>query len=207
MRTVFNDDLAGARFGRLLVLRKADVKLGGKPSWACQCDCGNEKVIVGYSLRKGRSTSCGCAHKEMVSNLFRKHGMSGTQIYTIWTAMVDRCTNPKAKRYKDYGGRGVSICDRWLTFDNFYSDMGDYKEGMSIDRIDNNIGYSPENCRWTDDISQANNKRNNVLVSLFGRTQTLAQWCREIGVKYSTAHEKMRNGVSFDVIFGVGSAV
>ncbi len=167
-------DITGRRFGRLVVIKRHGSDKYGKPTWLCQCDCGNQKVMLGSLLKSGNSTSCGCKTLEAST----KHGMAGTNTYTIWIDMVRRCTNPKIKQYKNYGGRGIKICEEWLNFETFFNDMGDRPEGMSLDRINSDGDYCKENCRWVDNMTQQSNKRNNTYVEFNGERNTLAQWGR-----------------------------
>jgi len=125
----------------------------------CLCGCGNEKDIRLASLVIGHTKSCGCLKDEKVAQRMTKHGKYKDRIYRIWSGMVQRCTNKKSTNYKNYGGRGISVCDEWLLFDNFYKDMGDDKKGLTLDRIDNDKGYTKENCRWATYSEQADNKR------------------------------------------------
>lgn len=123
-----------------------------------------------------------------------KHGMAHTPIYRLWRAMHNRCKNPNVAAYPDYGGRGIVVCERWQEFENFFADMGERPEGMSLDRIDNDGPYSPENCRWATRFEQAHNKRNLHLVTAFGRTQTISDWSRETGVKLGTIWQRLASG-------------
>ena len=120
--------------------------------------------------------------------------MTGTKIYGIWGAMLRRCRNPRCKAYPDYGGRGIAVCDRWLRFENFFEDMGERPDGSSLDRIDNDEGYSPENCRWRSLTEQGNNKRNNVLIEHGGEFLTPAEWSRRTGIKDATIRQRIRLG-------------
>jgi hypothetical protein len=159
-------NLIGERFNRLLVIDLGNKSKSGQKTWFCKCDCGNFKEIRHGDLRNGRSTSCGCIQKEMLKQRFRTHGMAKKPIHNIWLSMKARCLNPLSNDYANYGGRGIKICDRWLKFENFYADMGDKPDGLSLDRIDNMGDYSPENCRWADWFVQANNRRARSIYRL-----------------------------------------
>ncbi len=154
--------LVGKRYGRLVVCEfshsqttsKEGLELRqGIPYWKCKCDCGEEKIIRGTSLKNGYTRSCGCYNKDV----HRTHGMEKTKVYAVWAGMKQRCQNPKHRAYHNYGGRGITVCERWQKFENFYADMGD-PTGV-IDRIDNDGNYEPENCRWTDWSTSNKNQR------------------------------------------------
>lgn len=157
----------GNKYGRLFVASDAGCDKFGNKQWHCICDCGNEKVIIGTNLRKGLTKSCGCLHKEIAREEGKKtatHGRALTPAYRTWVAMVRRCTKPTDQAFWRYGGKGVTVCDRWLNnFENFYADMGDRAEGMTLDRINPFRGYSPDNCRWADSKTQANNTQHKFL--------------------------------------------
>ena len=185
-------EMVGRKFGKLTVL-KEDGKTKKELKYYCECDCGNFITRVGYALRHGTATSCGCGRKEINVT----HGMTDTRIYRIWKHILSRCINKNAHAYSDYGGRGIVICDEWKNnFKVFYewSINNNYKDILTIDRIDNNGNYEPNNCRWATSIEQANNKRNNVLVDYMGEYITLRSLSIKTGITYNIlAHRYYRN--------------
>lgn len=190
-------NLIGKRFGRLVVIEEAGRDKFGEVQWLCRCDCGNSKTSSGSRLRKGKCTSCGCYQKEAIVRAKKKHGMFGTRIYNIWSSMLQRCTNPNNAKFKNYGGRGISVCDDWSnSFEAFYewSMSNGYADNLTIDRIDVNGNYEPSNCRWIGMIDQENNRTNNVLITIGGVTKTRTEWCRINGIRPQTACQRIRYG-------------
>lgn len=188
-------DITGQRFGRLVVIGiegKTIYPTSTSYFWKCQCDCGNLAVVRGMALKRQSTQSCGCIRKELAASLKKTHNLRGHSLYSVWNAMVFRCSNPKDKRFHDYGGRGITVCERWLSLENFINDMGDRPEGTSIERIDNNLGYSPENCKWATRTEQQRNKRTNVLISFNGETKCITQWATEIGISATSLRNRLK---------------
>lgn len=203
-------DINGKRFGKLTVIREGDkkVKPCGSPvkMWICKCDCGNTTLVSTSDLNNGHTTSCGCVKRGMLGNITRKHGMTKTRIYKIYRGMISRCYSKSNPHYDLWGGRGIKICDEWLGehgFENFmeWSMNNGYENGLSIDRIDNNGNYEPLNCRWTTWIVQANNTRKNIYVTYKGKTQSLPDWCRELGLEYNMIYLRYKRGWDTEKMF------
>lgn len=201
--TKLRTDMIGTRFGRLTVLYRTPNK-GRRTAYMCQCDCGNKTIATSENLVAGHTKSCGCINKERASIALReqnmKHGLSYTRLYRIWAHMRSRCNLKRHERYHEYGGRGIKVCPEWDDFQNFHQwaiDNG-YNESLTIDRIDNEKGYCPENCRWTDYKTQNNNRDYNVHLTHNGKTMTVAEWAREIGVKDATLRSRLKAGWSIE---------
>lgn len=185
-----------AVFGRLTVLR-ADSARGSKYYW-CRCACGNEKSVRRDHLLKGRVRSCGCLNSELtrarVVNLQRantKHGKCKTRAYNVWSSMRERCSNPNHNAYHRYGKRGIVVCERWSKFENFLADMGDPPISYTLERIDNDGPYSPDNCKWATRMEQGNNREINRRITLDGVTHTVAEWSRISGISYKTLSNRV----------------
>jgi hypothetical protein len=180
----------GHTFGRLTVISRAN-NIGKQTAWNCLCVCGNTKVVMSAHLHSGNTASCGCFRKEVATT----HGMTHTKTFRTWTHMRDRCYNKSDKRYNCYGGRGISVCDRWLdSFENFFTDMGEAPKNMSIDRINVNGNYCPENCRWATSEQQGNNTRTNHFLELGKERLTIAQWSRKTGIGTATIIKRIALG-------------
>jgi hypothetical protein len=152
-------NIIGQRFGRLVVLEYRGSDRGNTPFWLCQCDCGEQTVTRGNSLRSGGAKSCGCWYREAIGHRARTHGHYTTRTYSSWVNMIQRCTNPKSTGYKNWGGRGITVCERWRSFVNFLADMGERPLKTSLDRRENDKGYFKENCRWATPKEQLENRR------------------------------------------------
>jgi hypothetical protein len=189
-------DLTGQRFARLLVLERTSNNRDGKTRWLCACQCGQRTTVLGKYLRSGHTRSCGCLMRETAAGLQRTHGGTRTKEYRVWQLMRARCddaTNPH------YGGRGLSVCDRWEAFENFYADMGPRPSSEhQIERRDNDAGYGPENCVWATPKEQANNRSSNRLLTLGGLTLTMQQWSEELCLPYKTIHSRVGRGWSVE---------
>lgn len=191
------NDLTGRKFGRLTV---TDVhsKVGRKYRWSCLCDCGAEKVVYGYNLTNGHTQSCGCLASESKSERKKTHGLRKHPLYHVWSTMRQRCNNPANHKFKDYGGRGIRVCQRWETsFKNFHDDMVEgYVKGLQIDRIDNNSGYGPDNCRWVTQTTNSRNRRNNHILTLDGESKCLGEWAEITGIQIGTLWYRVSSGWS-----------
>ena len=153
-------DMIGQRFGRWAVLARAGSRYGRQPTWLCRCDCGTERIVLGASLRSGNSRSCRCLSRELTAVRSKRHGWHGTPTYCSWASMLTRCTNPRHDNFPNYGGREITVCDRWRNhFDAFLADMGPRPRGHTLDRIDPSGSYEPSNCRWASAATQSQNQR------------------------------------------------
>lgn len=195
------------RFGRLTVLHREAPTGREKGRWACECDCGQRRVVRGTSLRSGVTTSCGCLRDERLrvsrarqSQHLPFQGAASTPEYKSWMAMILRCENPRDPSYPRYGGRGIKVCASWSrSFAAFWSDMGPRPSlDMSLDRIDNEGNYEPGNCRWASKQEQQRNKRNNRWIEAFGQRLTMAEWTARLGVSRATIGYRIQHGWSVE---------
>lgn len=195
-------DLTNQRFGRLTVLEFKGVSKSRSALWLCKCDCGNVKIVRSRDLVREHVKSCGCLKTELPSKRFSTHKLSKHRLYKIWDAMKHRCLNPNSSGFYKYGGRGITICDEWKNdFKAFYdwAMNNGYGEGLTIDRIDNNGNYRPNNCRWVDVKIQGRNKRNNRLLTCKGETHCLSEWVELLGFKnHTTILSRLRRGWSIE---------
>ncbi|MGR6911783.1 hypothetical protein RCJ96_22895 [Bacillus sp. BSL6] len=200
-------DLTGKKFNRLTVIKKFGLNKHKKITWLCCCDCGTKKVVLGASLVNGQTKSCGCLQKEKVTNRNYKHGKSCSRLYRIWRNMKDRCTNPNRPDYQNYGARGIRVCNEWFNnFQLFYdwSMNNGYEDNLSIDRIDGNEGYRPNNCRWATSKEQARNIRTNVVTSVNDESLTLSEIAEKYTVNYDAVKTRYKKGLrGMDLISGL----
>ena len=192
-------DITGKKFGYLTVI--ADLpSVKGRRFSLVKCDCGNEKTVNTYAMTSGRIISCSkCGKKKKTI----KHGLSGNRLYFVWKSMIDRCYNPKFKHYRNYGGRGIAVDERWMSLEQFVSDMSDgYEKGLELDRIDNDKSYSKCNCRWSTKIENNRNKRTNVRVEYEGKTYVLKELSDILSIPYSSFGAMVKKrGIDYAINF------
>lgn len=194
-------DLTGKTFGRLTVQSRKNVESGRRVTWNCLCECGNIHSATGCDLTNGDVKSCGCLSRELLVARNTKHGLSKLPEYGIWQAMKNRCTNPSVDKYKNYGGRGIAVCERWLnSFSAFYEDMGKRPSAAySIERIDYDGNYEPDNCKWATALEQANNRCTNHRGHYRGEEVTIAELARRTGISPMTLYGRIvRSGKTFE---------
>lgn len=189
-------DLTGLTFGRLTVLKRADRRSNVGALWLCACACGETSIALTLKLRRGLTVSCGCYRKESAGARARTHGQSRSGgAYRTWKEMRNRCNNPKATQFKWYGGRGVKVCPRWSSFELFLEDMGERPRGLTLDRVDNDADYTPENCQWLSPLEQTRKQKKNKLQHVFAELRkdraagmTFAALGAKYGVSDTTAY-------------------
>ena len=191
-------DHTGERFGKLTVLECTGRSKDGNPIWLCRCDCGNMHEATARNLVHGKVKSCGCKRHEGTRTT---HGEADSRLYNVWNAMKQRCSNPNNTAWHNYGERGIRVCDEWQTFESFkewaiangYDESAKYGK-CSIDRIDTDGDYTPDNCRWVDYVVQGNNRRDCTSITADGITRTIAEWARENNINPSTIRSRLRAG-------------
>lgn len=187
-------DIAGQRFGKLIAVEPLR-KIGrGGAYWRCACDCGGEAISTLRDILRGKSQTCGCSRRIKLVERNTTHGLSQSPTYQAWINLRDRCDNPKNKQYADYGGRGITYDPAWLLFEYFLEDMGEAPVGLQIDRERNDGNYCKENCRWVTRLVNANNKRNNRMLTFNGRTTTLAELARIVGIDHRVLYRRLGLG-------------
>lgn len=197
---MFTEVHVGDIFGRLKVIGTANKRGKNRgQKWLCECDCGNQVEVLQDNLRRNHTRSCNCLQRERAveANLRHGHNRRGlpTSIYTTWSSMIGRCTNPKDTAFVNYGGRGIAVCKRWRnSFEAFLADMGERPKGKFIDRKNNDLGYFPKNCHWVTRKESSRNTRKNRMLTWNGKTQCLAAWAEELGLSMSTLRSRLRSG-------------
>lgn len=189
-------DLTGQQFGKLEVLRRVGTR-NKQVVWECKCQCGQEITVLAGNLRNGSTLSCGCLNRKKVAERQKTHGETNTRLYRIWHNMKSRCQNPNIKDYADYGGRGITVCPEWRdSFEAFrdWALANGYQDNLTIERNNINGNYEPQNCKWITNREQQSNRRNNRIISGFGRTQTIQQWADETGVSRETIAARLKRG-------------
>lgn len=192
-------NLTGQKFGRLTIIKQAGKNKRRQSRWLCRCDCQRMTIVLGHSLKSDNTRSCGCLNIEQLT----KHGHSTrnkiSPTYQSWLDMNQRCNNPNTKQYKDYGGRGITICKRWTKFSNFFKDMGKRPTKHTLDRMDNDKNYYKKNCRWATRKEQSKNRRNNRFETHDGKTQCLADWAEEVKIPASIIGWRLDHGWSIEM--------
>lgn len=196
-------DLTGKKFNQLTVIAQSHRDLSGRMHWKCICDCGNMTIVQGYDISKGKTLSCKECGNKRTSEKNKKHGHKADKLYYAWINMKTRCYNPNYYLFKNYGGKGISICEEWHDFINFkdWSLNNGYSRELSIDRINNNKNYCPDNCRWVTMKVQQNNRTNNNRITYNGETLTLKQWSEKLKINYAALQQRLRKGCSLEKLF------
>lgn len=186
-------DLTGQKFGKLTAMNYVSKNNSTRAHWKCQCDCGNITITSGQNLRNGKSKSCGCARNEHIAHLKLTHNKSHSPEYQTWNDMIKRCTNPNNKSFKNYGGRGITIYEKWRkSFYEFYNYIGNRPTPKhTIERINNNLGYIPGNIKWATCKEQNNNRRSNHQITFNGETMNVSQWAKKLGIKRATLNSRI----------------
>ncbi|MBR6551974.1 MAG: hypothetical protein IKT89_03940 [Clostridia bacterium] len=182
------NNLIGKIFGELTVIKRVENDKNNRTQWLCKCSCGREKIIRGSSLTSGNSKTCGCqSGKKKTQELY------GSRLYRVWANIKSRCTNPNYPRFKDYGGRGIALCESWLIFENFkcWALSNGYTDKLTIDRIDNNGNYEPNNCRWVTQKINNTNKRNNLIFTYKNKSMCLKKWAEELNIDYILLYNRV----------------
>lgn len=196
-------DIVGQRFGNLTVVSFSHIDKNHKSHWNCQCDCGNSVVLQKSNFAQGNTVSCGCYRRKNTTRIKKTHGKSKTRLYNIYRGMRARCFNHNSEKYKLYGGRGITICNEWMGKDGFecfyaWAVKNGYSDNLSIDRIDNNGDYSPQNCRWATAKEQALNTRVNTKYYGYGLRLSGAEWASALGIHKTTFYRRIKRGIDVE---------
>lgn len=194
-------ELIGKRFERLVVIKRLEPRKGHM-HWLCKCDCGNFTEVSTGRLNSGQTKSCGCLQKERAAENKKVHGLyyneggKKSKLYRVWSRMKERCFNPNSFAYKDYGGRGIRVCDEWLDYEPFHkwSILNNYREGFSIERVDNDGNYEPSNCKWIPISQQASNRRSVRYLTFNGQTMSVTEWGEKLDLKPTNILTRLRRG-------------
>lgn len=192
-------NLSGQKFSYLTVVEHAGRNHIGKHTYLCRCDCGKTIVLRGEDVKSGNTKSCGCMRRQMTIDKNFKHGFSKTPMYNVWCALKERCTNPNDRAYKNYGGRGITVSEGWMDYEGFHRDMvGTYREGLSLERVNNEIGYNRENCIWASRNVQGNNTRRNHFIEYKGNRLTVSQMARKYNLHPTILQGRLYKGWSME---------
>ena len=199
MREIIN--LVGERFGKLMVINRDTAVTNKEARWECKCDCGKTSIVSSYSLRNGRTTSCGCINNGEYLKRITLYGKSITTEYNIWRSMIARCNNKNDAAYNNYGGRGITVCQRWTdSFDNFITDMGRRPKNMTIERVENDLGYFKENCKWATRKEQSLNRRSTIWLEHDGVRLSKTDWAKKLNTTLNGINYRFGLGESFSEI-------
>lgn len=194
-RTFWIDGQIGKRFGQLVLVGVSNNKKGKRRA-VVSCDCGSELLVDPSGLKSGNNTTCGDWSKHDRGT--RTHGMSKSSEHGIWKQMLQRCFNPRCKNYANYGARGITVCERWKTFENFYADMGSKPDGLTLERMNNAGNYEPSNCRWATYTDQLNNNRRNRIIEFSGERLNLTQWAAKLGINRAALDSRIKRGMPLE---------
>ena len=202
-------DLTGQRFGRQVAIKPVGINKYRNYLWLCKCDCGNEHIVASGKLVQGKSRSCGCLANDMHIKQLEKHGITTggkPRTFNIWNGMKARCLNPKSISFKNYGGRGILICDEWLLFENFHNwaMASGYDDELTIDRINNDGNYEPSNCRWENAKINISKQRKTRYIEVYGITKNVTQWCKLFKVSRATAYKYLNESEDIFIEFCKG---
>lgn len=200
------DDLIGRRFNQITILGFDHFDKWNKGHWLCRCDCGKVWTVETHQLKSGKTKSCGCLKAKMAGDRTRTHGQTGSKLYWVWAEMIGRCENPNNEAYKNYGGRGITVCFEWHSFESFqrWAMSTGYHDGLTIERTDNNKGYFPDNCTWATRQMQSENRRNVHKLTVDGETLTISEWARRTGIDRHTIKKRIEDGCPVELILKKG---